>query len=76
MDEFRQVQSELSKPGSAGWWERLDLPEEKIRQLHEAAADSSISHRAISVVLGRWGVKVNPQQVGHWRRSVVGMAQR
>lgn len=76
MDEFRQVQSELGKPGTAGWWELLDLPEDKRESLEAAGADPTISHRAISVVLGRWGVKVSQQQVGHWRRTVLGEVRR
>lgn len=76
MDEFAQVQSELGKPGVLGWWERLDLPDEKRQQLFDAGADPSISHRAISIVLSRWGLKVSPMQVGHWRRSVLGTVRR
>lgn len=74
MDEFLQVQSELGTPGVAGWWDRVlpELSEEQRQSLGQAAGNSSISHRTISIVLGRWGHRVTPAQVGHWRRTHVG----
>jgi hypothetical protein len=76
VDEFRQVQSELGKPGTLGWWEKLDISPEQSEALEQAGRDVSISHRAISIVLGRWGVKVSAVQVGHWRRTVLGAVRR
>ena len=73
LDEFRKVQSSLGTPGVRGWWERARpvLSDEQWESLMAAGRDWSISHRAISVVLSDWGVKVSPQQVGHWRRTQV-----
>ena len=76
MDEFREVQAGLGKPGTLGWWEKLDLTPEQAEALDVAGRDLSISHRAISIVLGRWGVKVSAVQVGHWRRTVLGAVRR
>ena len=70
MDEFRQVQSELTKPGVRGWWDRLEVSDQQRQQLESAADDPTISHKAIAIVLERWGMKVTPTQVGHWRRNV------
>jgi len=72
VNEFREAQKEL-RPGVRGWWVGVlaDLPEARRDQLLEARDDRSISHRAISVVLKRWGYEVTPAQVGHWRRNVV-----
>jgi len=71
VDEFRQAQAQLSGAGVRGWWVRAqeELPEDKWQALLDAAASSDITHRAISIVLERWGVKVSPIQVGHWRRT-------
>ena len=73
LDEFREVQAELGVPGVRGWWERarLELPDDKWEALQAAGADRTISHRAISVVLERWGMRVSSVQVGHWRRMKV-----
>jgi hypothetical protein len=76
VDEFKQVQAGLGKPGTLGWWERLELPPEQAEALDAAGRDPSISHRAISIVLERWGVKVSAVQVGHWRRTVLGAVRR
>lgn len=76
MDEFEQAQAQIGKPGVAGWWERLDLTDQQKHDLERAGRNLAISHRAISIVLGQWGFDVNPVQVGHWRRSVLGTARR
>lgn len=74
LDEFIAVQAEAKRPGTDGWWDRVlpELTEEQSASLYEAAANREISHRTISIVLGRWGHKVSPAMVGHWRRSRVG----
>lgn len=74
VDEFVEAQSSLKGPGTAGWWDRVlpELTAEQSESLHAAAADRNISHRAISIVLGKWGFKVSPAMVGHWRRTHVG----
>lgn len=69
MNEFVEAQNELAGPGTTGWWERAVLTDEQRAQLHEAAADPSITDRAISIVLVRWGVDVNAGRVGYWRRN-------
>ena len=70
MDEFRQVQSELTKPGVKGWWDRLNISDKQRADLEAAADDPTITHKAIAIVLERWGMTVTPTQVGHWRRNV------
>jgi len=74
VDEFLAVQAEAARPGAGGWWERVipQLTEDQVQALEQAAADRAITHRTISVVLGRWGHKVSPAMVGHWRRTHVG----
>ena len=74
VDEFREVQAQSKKPGYAGWWDRVipELSEEQRQSLEQAGADRGISHRTISVVLGKWGFEVTPAMVGHWRRTHVG----
>jgi hypothetical protein len=74
VDEFKQAQQEVSKPGTPGWWEIVlpVLTGEQLQALEVAAADRTISHRAIATVITRWGHKVTEQQVGHWRRTHVG----
>jgi hypothetical protein len=74
VDEFREVQKVNRGPGSVGWWEQAveDLDSERVESLMAAATDRTISHRTISIVLNRWGLKVTPGQVGHWRRNHVG----
>lgn len=71
MDEFLEAQQSLSSPGMAGWWDRAVLSEEQWQQLHLAADNPRITRRAISVVLGRWGVDVSVTQVGYWRQNRV-----
>ena len=73
MNEFLEAQKRLKGPGTAGWWEAVlpQLSDEQRTSLEEAAAARNISHRAICVVLGRWGFEVTPAQVGHWRRNYV-----
>ena len=74
MDEFAEVQSSKKGPGVSGWWETV-LPQLDAIQreaLLQAARELSLSHRTISIVLGRWGFDVTPAQVGHWRRTHVG----
>lgn len=73
MSEFHEAQRQLKKPGISGWWEHVlaDLDEQRRDALIEAAHDPQISHRAIAVVLGRWGYEVNREKVAHWRRTHV-----
>jgi len=74
VDEFRQAQSQLQGPGIRGWWSTVlaELPDDKRESLLAAAASPDITHRAISIVLKRWGYDVNPVKVGHWRRNHLG----
>lgn len=74
MDEFRLAQDGMRPPGVTGWWERIPttLDEDRQTQLVRAAADPTISHRAICLVLRQWGLDVTMAQVGHWRRTHVG----
>lgn len=74
MDEFLQVQSEQRGPGTTGWWDRVipTLTDEQRQSLEAAGRSRDISHRTISVVLERWGHRVSPAMVGHWRRTHVG----
>ena len=73
MDEFEQAQASMKGPGVSGWWDRVipDLDDERRSSLLRAAANKSISHRAISIVLDGWGYQVRPNMVGHWRRNVL-----
>lgn len=73
IDEFLQAQSEIKKPGVTGWWvDVLDqLDDQRRESLLAAAKDRRISHRAISVVLVRWGFDVSREKVAHWRRNVL-----
>ena len=72
MNEFAAEQERQRGPGTTGWWVNAEqtLTPEQFGQLQEAADTPTISHRTISVVLERWGVKVTPGMVGHWRRNV------
>jgi len=74
VDEFLQVQKEAGKPGTTGWWDRVlpELSEEQVKSLMEAARSNAISHRTISIVLGKWGYEVSAPAIGHWRRTHVG----
>lgn len=77
MDEFRQAQQQLKRPnGYRAWWETLDLTDEQRQALMAAGADPTISHRAIHIVLQRWGCQVSIGQVGHWRRTHMGLLLR
>jgi len=73
LDVFRQVQEELRRPGVAGWWVEVleELDDDRRTALETAAADRTITHRTISVVLERWGYQVTPARVAHWRRTYV-----
>ena len=73
MDEFAEVQASLKGPGMAGWWETVlpELDDGQLGRLLAAAEDATISHRTISVVLGKWGHPVTISQVAHWRRNRV-----
>jgi hypothetical protein len=73
VDEFLQVQQSGKQPGLTGWWDRVlpELSEEQVEALNGAALAPEISHRTISVVLGKWGFRVSPGAVGHWRRNHV-----
>jgi len=74
VDEFLRVQNDAAKPGTTGWWDRVlpELSEKQLASLMEAARSKGISHRTISIVLGKWGYQVSAPSVGHWRRSYVG----
>lgn len=77
MDEFEAAQARLRRPhGYAAWWERLDLPPERHEQLMAAGSNPAISHRAIYIVLRDWGCDVTLGQIGHWRRTHLGMLLR
>ena len=72
MDEFLAEQDRQRGPGTSGWWVHAEqtLTPDQFGQLQQAADNPAITHRTISVVLERWGVKVTPGMVGHWRRNV------
>ena len=72
MNEFVAEQERQRGPGSSGWWVNAQqtLDPDKWQQLEEAADNRAISHRTISIVLERWGIKVTPGMIGHWRRNV------
>ena len=73
IEEFLEAQSQLKRPGVTGWWDRVlpELDEQQRASLIAAAKDSAISHRAICIVLGRWGHDVSREKVAHWRRTRV-----
>jgi hypothetical protein len=73
VQEFLDVQATKKGPGVAGWWDDVlpRLSDEQAASLKQAATSPSISHRTISIVLGRWGFEVSPGAVGHWRRNHV-----
>jgi len=73
VDEFEEAQANLKAPGMTGWWEHIipKLTDQQAGSLRSAALSRSISHRAISIVLGQWGHTISPAQVGHWRRTHV-----
>jgi len=73
LDEFREAQQQLKRPGVLGWWDLVlpELDDQQRESLLAAAKDRTISHRAISVVLGRWGHDVSREKVSHWRRLYV-----
>jgi hypothetical protein len=73
VDEFAEVQAGQKRPGVDGWWERVlpVLDAGQLERLMAAAADRTISHRTVSVVLGQWGHDVSCAQVAHWRRNRV-----
>jgi hypothetical protein len=74
VSEFHETQRQLKGPGTTGWWVHVlaDLDQTRKDQLIEAANDPAISHRAICIVLQRWGYPVTVPKVGHWRRHHVG----
>lgn len=77
MDEFAQVQSELGKRnGYRAWWETINLTDTQRADLEAAGANPEICHRAIQIVLKRWGHEVTVGQVGHWRRTHMGTLLR
>ena len=77
MDEFRRAQSELKRPnGYRAWWQTLNITDQQKADLEAAGADPSISHRAIHIVLKSWGCEVTVGQVGHWRRTHMGLLLR
>ena len=73
MDEFRAMQNQMRRSGVSGWWDHVLPAVDDARRdsLMAAAADPTISHRAIVAVLGNWGFEVTMAQVGHWRRTHV-----
>ena len=74
MDEFLEAQAVKARPGTTGWWSKVlpDLSAEQLDSLMEAAESDRIDHSTIAIVLEKWGFEVSPQQVGHWRRRVLG----
>lgn len=77
MDEFTEAQAHLRAPnGYKAWWELLAMSDEQRESLFAAGRNPNISHRAIHVVLQRWGFEVTIGQVGHWRRTHLGMLLR
>ena len=77
MDEFEQVQSELKRPnGYRAWWQIIDLTDEQRDALEKAGANPAISHRAIHIVLKKWGHEVPVGSIGHWRRTHMGLLLR
>lgn len=77
MDEFAQAQAKLRKPnGYRAWWETLDITDEQRGRLMAAGANRAISHRAIYLVLQEWGCEVTLGQIGHWRRTHMGLLLR
>lgn len=77
MDEFRKAQEQLKRPnGYRAWWETINLTEQQKSDLFAAGADPGISHRAIHMVLADWGCEVTVGQIGHWRRTHLGMLLR
>ena len=77
MDEFRRAQSELKRPnGYRAWWQTLNITDQQRADLEAAGADPTISHRAIHIVLQSWGCEVTIGQIGHWRRTHMGLLLR
>ena len=77
MDEFRRAQSELKRPnGYRAWWETIDVTDQQRADLEAAGADPTICHRAIHIVLKSWGHEVTVGQIGHWRRTHIGVMLR
>jgi len=77
VDEFRRAQSELQRPnGYRAWWQLLDITDQQRADLEAAGADPTISHRAIQIVLKDWGCEVTVGQIGHWRRTHLGLLLR
>lgn len=77
MDEFAEVQSELKRPnGYRAWWQLLQLTDEQTKALWDAGRNPDISHRAIHIVLKRWGHDVPVGSIGHWRRTHCGTLLR
>lgn len=71
VDEFLEVQRGQKSPGTVGWWEEVipALTDDQRTSLMQAAGDRRISHRTITIVLGKWGHEATTAQVGHWRRN-------
>ena len=77
MDEFVEAQAGLRKPnGFKAWWQTIDMTDEQRQSLFAAGQNPDISHRAIHLVLKRWGFDVTVASVGHWRRTHLGMLLR
>lgn len=77
MDEFEQKQATLRRPnGYLPWWDRIGLTDDQRAALMRAGANPAISHRAIFMVLADWGFEVTIGQVGHWRRTHMGLLLR
>ena len=66
---FRDAQRKVSRPGSRGWWEHIQLTDEQWDTLHAAMDDISITDRAIATVVTSWGQPLTMHQVGHYRRK-------
>ena len=71
LEEFLKVQAELPRGGHRSWYDVAPLTDEQRQALMEAMGRPDVSDTAVQIVLGRWGVKVTRQQVGHLRRKIV-----
>ena len=71
MSEFAEVQSSLRKSGIESWYDRIsaEIDGERLAALDAALADLSITPKAITIVLERWGYPVSRAQVSHHRRD-------
>mgnify|MGYP001146198674 CR=1 FL=1 len=55
---------------------QLNVTDQQKADLEAAGAGPTISHRAIHIVLKSWGCEVTVGQIGHWRRTHIGVMLR